>query len=681
MLVNRTDDEPWELIERNKPLRDDVRSLGYLLGDTIKSIEGEQLFQIVERLRELAKGRQTNEASLRQMLELVDSLDSNTARKVIKAFLTYFDLINVAEQNHRVRRRVQREDADTSSFAPGSLPDLFSRLQQDEASQNQLRKTLDNMDIEIVFTAHPTEITRRTVMSKQLNIAGHLARKGHALSLREKQKVNAALKAEVETLWLTDHVIYFKPSVVDEVQYGLSHFEDVVFDAVVDIHDQLYQKWLELSDIDPNTLPQQKRFITFGSWIGGDRDGNPHVTPDTTYEAIKYQRSLIMRWYQAKLNDLFNELSLSSNWTGKQEELLKSIKQDASKLPYVAERMIDRYRFEPFRQKIRYMQERINLAAQSPAGKGAYTSSKAFRADLELLWITLAAGGYHASLDKLKQLIFCSDIFGFHLAKLDLRQHSAKHLLVLEEISKLSGKTYSTKTYSTMTEDERITWLEHRIEDTNDLDLDKLSLESREVIDVFKMMAKCQDEFGVEAIDTYIISMTRYPSDLLAVLFFAKLCGIYNHNSHPQRTINIVPLFETISDLQNASSHFKALLNCPTYRQYLNGRNNLQEIMIGYSDSGKDGGIVTSSWELYKAQCQLVAVTESAGIQLRLFHGRGGTIGRGGGPTHRAILSQPPGSVAGRLKITEQGEVISSKYALPGIAVRSFERLEHPFKR
>lgn len=661
-------EEPWELIERNKPLRDDIRSLGNLLGETVKGIEGAELFQTIERLRELAKLRQSHDASLAQMLELIDNLDGDTARKTIKAFLTYFDLINVAEQNHRVRRRAEREASDPQSLAPGSLPDLFKRLMERNASQDELFTVLNNLDIQVVFTAHPTEITRRTIMSKQLQIANLLAKKEQkALTLVEAQAIESSLKAVVQTLWLTDHVIYFKPSVMDEVQYGLSAFEDVVFDASVEIHDQLYQKWQHLAKLDPLAVPEPKHFISFGSWIGGDRDGNPYVTPNTTYEALNYQRSIILRRYQSMLDNLFDELSLSRNWITEEKELSKSLKHDFDELPEIAKHLKDRYRFEPFRQKLRFMQERIKLALHFPSSKNAYLDSADFRADLELIWRVLASGGLNDCLPRLRRLIFHNDIFAFHLAKIDLRQHSMRHEKTLDEITQ--------NTYSAKNEAERQKWLESQIGAGNHLAFDNLSEEGKDTIDVFKMMAKCQDEFGQRAIDTYIVSMTRAPSDLLAVLFFAKQCGIYNSPTRQNRSINIVPLFETITDLQTAAGQFQTLLNSPVYRQYLTSRENLQEIMIGYSDSGKDGGIVTSNWELYKAQEQLVEAANNACIRLRLFHGRGGSIGRGGGPTHKSVLAQPPGSVAARLKVTEQGEVISSKYALPGIAIRSFERL------
>jgi len=341
--------------------------------------------------------------------------------------------------------------------------------------------------------------------------------------------------------------------------------------------------------------------------------------------------------------------------------------------------MGSRYDKEPFRQKLLFIQAKLrNTLEQSEsasAKRNIYANSGELRADLLLLYKSLKEFGLNQSLDSLERTISALDIFGFHLAKLDIRQHSGRHLAALDEIT--AKMNLLPKSYGQCSEQEKYNWLKEELTTRRPLFPVQLafSTETNETIETFRTMQACQKRFGVEAVDTYIVSMTKQPSDLLAVLVFAKDCGLAHFGEDTYASISVVPLFETIDDLRQAPAFFETLLKNPLYRRYLTSRGDLQEIMIGYSDSGKDGGIVTSNWELYKAQRHLVESAASAGISLRLFHGRGGAIGRGGGPTHRAILAQPPATVAGRIKITEQGEVISSKYALHEIAVRNFERL------
>jgi len=671
---------PWELIERNKPLRDDIRMLGKLLGDTIRRLDGDAVYNAVEQFRYLCKKQSPGEPISKELSDLIYGLDSETAAKVIKAFLTYFDLINIAEQNHRLRRRAQRETADPRAAAPGSLEDFFGSADNpDDGTPPAVLDVLQHLDIEMVFTAHPTEITRRTVLLKQLSLAKLLHKRDHPPLMHHEQKsIVDGLNSVIESLWLTDHVIYFKPSVMDEVQYGLAHFDSVVIDAVLDIHEQLLDRILVCSGesgVASKSKEAGRTFITFGSWIGGDRDGNPYVTPDTTLRALEFQRSLILNRYRKELGRLFDELSQSEHWIGNPDVLSESASVDSAAMPSVAQRFSKRYRFEPIRQKLVFITEKIRLALEQPTSENAYKDPLQFRADLMILNDVLVKAGCGPSLTSLSRLIHAVDIFGFHLAKLDIRQHSERHSAAIDEI--VSSLKIEPQTYAKLSEDDRLKFLNRELASARPLipaDL-RFSEKTVDVIEVYRTMAKCQDQLGTRALDTYIVSMTRGASDLLAVLLFAKEAGLFNPSAYPDRTISIVPLFETIDDLRNASGIFGTLLKNPIYRDYLKHRGDLQEIMIGYSDSGKNGGIVTSTWELFKAQRSLVQLAVDHGVQLRLFHGRGGTIGRGGGPTHRGIMAQPEGTVAGRIKITEQGEVISSKYALHGIAVRNFDML------
>lgn len=666
--------------ERIKPLRDDVRMLGHILGNTIKRFEGEKVFSYVEEFRSLFKRiHREGDLSCRERIEeLVASLSLDEAGKVAKAFLTYFDLINIAEQNHRRRRRAQKAQA--HELEVDSLAALLESAKADNIA------LLNNLDIQIVFTAHPTEITRRTVLLKQLELARLLYERDHPpLSYQEKTAIQHGLEAVVESLWLTDHVIYFKPSVMDEVRYGIYHFDHVVIDAVLDVHQTLKEKCDRLSlaghaknkKSDKSTENNPSNFITFGSWIGGDRDGNPFVTPEVTAQTLAYHRQTIISRYLKDLETLFNDLSQSANWTPVTADLRNSLSEDAAAYPEIQNRYGERYGLEPYRLKLLFIQAKLREALKASGnkneqkGKVEYCLPQIFKQDLELVAASLRQAGCLASLRNLERLMSSVDIFGFHLAKLDLRQHSGRHTAALHEILKEFG---IVDDYGALPENKRVEWLSEALSSKRPLLPGQLhfSSETVETIEVFRTMAESQALYTNKALDTYIVSMTEHSSDLLAVLLLAKEAGL--HKSE-KRTISIVPLFETILDLRRAPSIFEELIANPEYRSYLTSRGNMQEIMIGYSDSGKNGGIVSANWELYKVQKKLVQTAKKAGIELRLFHGRGGTIGRGGGPSHQAILAQPPGTVQGRIKITEQGEVISSKYAIHDIAVRNFDRL------
>lgn len=664
--------------------------LGFMLGDTIKRLEGEETLAIVEDFRRICKGLHSDDgegktALKKELSELIARLDLETAGKVIRAFLCYFDLINIAEQNHRLRRRAEIEWSQKDAAQPESLEALFKRVKETGASDERLFEILTSLDIQTVFTAHPTEITRRTVLLKQLEMAGYLFRKDHPpLTAKERQEIDIGLKGVVESLWLTDHIIYFKPAVMDEVRYGLYLFDTVVIDAIMSVHQQLESKCDELAEKLSMQVPPEITFTTFGSWIGGDRDGNPFVTTDVTIEALSYQRKVILRRYLKELEELFNQLSHSNNILELSKELTESVEEDAPKFPEIASRFSVRYRFEPFRMKLLFIQEKLRRALDQdidPRGDGktsekeGYGSPEDFLKELRLIRKALVRAGCSKSIGRVERLIDMVHIFGFHLAKLDIRQHSARHTAALDEVTRkldiIAGG------YASLSEDERFEFLDREIRSKRPLFPASLTFsdETNETIEIVRTMAALEDIYGTVALDTYIVSMTTSASDLLLVLLMAKESGLHDPVDYPERTVSIVPLFETIDDLRDAPELFAKLLDSPAYSEYIKHRGNIQEIMIGYSDSGKDGGIVTSNWELYKAQKRLVELAESKGIKLRLFHGRGGTIGRGGGPTHRAILAQPPGTVSGRIKITEQGEVISSKYSLHGVAVRNFERL------
>jgi phosphoenolpyruvate carboxylase len=747
--------------DRYKPLRDDVRNLGTILGETILRLEGREVFEGVEELRHLFRSwHRGQHADLQNAVSLIEQFDLATSAKVIKSFVSYFDLINIAEQNHRLRRRVLNEYQNPDSKPQDSLPALFERLMQKTGDSDAICTALTDLDIQVVFTAHPTEITRRTVLLKQLEIARYLYRRDHPpLGVREQHRIAQAIRGVVESLWLADHIIHFKPEVMDEVRYGLYHFDHVVIDAIIDVHQELLEIMRQLTgeavlELGPDSareaapvLPVSSssrpiehalagsesvpasgaghapesvscKCVTFGSWIGGDRDGNPFVTPMVTANTLEYQRRLIINRYLKELETLFNDVSHANTWIGASQALLDSIALDAELFPEIKKRIVGRYDREVYRQKFFYIQSKlrhtldhaaldvgdsrrqekvtgaysgkhsvtentldpaISMRVDAPLKslrRNYYLHAQEFLDELLIIAQSLKEHGCTNSLHELERTILMVQIFGFHLAKLDARQHSARHSDALEDICSSYG--VNSGSYSQWSYERRFQWLRAELKNKRPLlprEL-KFSELTNQTIDVFRLVASAQRQYGSAAIDTYIVSMTRDASDLLAILVFAKECGMVDVISdQPTSSLNVVPLFETIDDLRNAPQIFRQLLEDEVYSTYLKSRGNLQEIMIGYSDSGKNGGIVASNWELYKAQSELAMLAEEKGVKLRLFHGRGGAIGRGGGPTHRAILAQPPGSVAGRIKLTEQGEVISSKYALHEIAVRNFERL------
>lgn len=668
--------------DRNKPLRDDVKQLGSLLGETIRRMEGELVYSQVENLRQYSKSLRQDDSATGELRNLVDSLDLDTAERVIKAFLSYFDLINIAEQHHRARRRAQGDLENPDTAKADSLAGLFQRLKDSSGvALDHLLDTIVNLNIEVVFTAHPTEITRRTVLLKQLEIAKQLYRRDHPpLSSSEHRRLERELRATIEALWLTDHIIHFKPAVLDEVRYGLYHFDQVVIDAALEVHEELLDRCRMAATTLGRDLPPDLVFMKFGSWIGGDRDGNPFVTSEVTEKALKYHATVILNRYLKNLETIFQHLSHSENWIPVSAALSASLEQDALLLPHIEERHTRRFGKERYRLKLLFIQEKLRrtleaLDLEDKKREGAYRDCAEFQQDLTLLRDSLLETGCQDSLRSLEQLSYAVDVFGFHLVKLDVRQHSERHTRAIDELTRVLELT--PKPYLQMTEEERCTWLIKELTSKRPLVPAELcfSNETNDVLSVMRAFARCQDRYSTKALDTYIISMTRSASDLLLILLLAREAGILFDAHHPNRTLSLVPLFETIHDLQNAPRLFRQLLELPLYRAWIKSRGDLQEIMIGYSDSGKDGGIVTSNWELYKVQKELAKIASEYDIKLRLFHGRGGTIGRGGGPTHKAILAQPTGTVAGRLKLTEQGEVISAKYALPSIAVRNFDQL------
>ncbi|HMN27023.1 MAG TPA: phosphoenolpyruvate carboxylase, partial [Caldilineaceae bacterium] len=540
-------------------------------------------------------------------------------------------------------------------------------------SADELRTLLADLFIMPVFTAHPTEAKRRVIQRRLGDIAALLrARKRLDLLPKEAAALDEQLRENILVLWQSDETRDRQMSVMDEVRNGLYYFEQTIYRLVPQIYADLSEA---LADYYPGERFVIPRFLRYGSWIGGDRDGNPFVTLAVTEETIRAQKEAVLNCYSRDVEHLFNHISASSTRVDISAELKASIARDRQLVPTAEEEVIDRFHLEPYRQKLIMVFRRLLATirhSQLPWGNNPrsprdYTDVTEFLHDLYLIRDSLCAHkGERIAQGALAHLIDCAEVFGFHLASLDIRQHADRHRSAMGEIFARYGLTDD---YAGLPEAERVRLLSNEISSKRPFTAQlNFSEASNETVGLFRLIRRAHEQVGADAIQTYIISMTTQVSNLLEVLLLANDANLVGK-------LDVTPLFETIEDLQNAPAIMRELFADPIYRQHLAERGNHQQIMIGYSDSNKDGGFLRANWMLYVAQHNLAQVCDQHGIRLTLFHGRGGSLGRGGGPTHRAILAQPPDSVRGRFKITEQGEVISSRYDDPDIAHRHLEQV------
>lgn len=625
--MTRTDDQA---------LRDDVHLLGDLLGETLRSQEGIGLFETVEQVRALAKsGRAGNAADFDRLAELLAARPTGEALPVARAFAHFLNLANVAEQHHRVRRR--REYLDTSEAQRHSCEEVFGRLRKEGTSAEELYEAVTSLRIELVLTAHPTEVVRRTLLQKYTRIAELLAFRDHEdLTADELRDSEDALRREITAAWETDEVRHERPTPIDEVKGGLFVFEQTLWDAVPKYLRNLDEALRMFAE---RPLPLDAAPIRFGSWIGGDRDGNPNVTAEVTAEACMIARWVAADLYLREIDELRSELSMKS---GSQE------------LPQVS---------EPYRAVLKEVRD--DLRATRDWAEGKDTDARApMRKTEELLEPLLRC---HRSLvetgngiladGRLLDIIRRVYCFGLTLVQLDIRQDSARHTALLDAVTRELGEG----SYAEWPEERRQEFLVRELASRRplipaDIGLDDDAAEDLQTLRILNSIPR-------ESLGAYVITMARQPSDVLAVALLQKEVG----SSAPLRA---VPLFETIADLRRAGETMRGLLAIDGYRAKIGGR---QEVMVGYSDSSKDSGRFTAAWELYQAQEEIVRASAEAGIELTLFHGRGGSVGRGGGPTYLAVQSQPPGSVDGRLRVTVQGEMIQAEFGLVGIALRTLE--------
>jgi len=640
---------------KEQPLRRDVRSLGRLLGSVIREQAGLEVYQAEEELRQLAIAHREREedapgsgqAQLAEMADRIAAMPLERAHQIVKAFAAFFELTNLAEANHR-RRRNRAAHLSSEREKPGLLRATLRRMRESGLTSEQALKRLAQVEVVPVFTAHPTEVARRVMRFKRRRIARLLERLD-CLPLvdSEADEVQDAILAEITALWQSDEVRRRKPKVEDEIAMGLDHYPESLLPPVPKLYRELATAFREVYgvEIDPAAFPT---VVRFGSWVGGDRDGNPFVTPEATREALQLARELILGAYLDRVERLRRILTPSESRQGADAGLRRYLESQAERYPRAAEEVARLPEGESFRRLVGFIRFRLKKALLAPDDPEAYRGPGALLDDLAQLQDGLRrqrgerlATAYVAPFRRLVET------FGFHLHALDLRQHARVHARAVAELATGDGGQFA----------------------------EAPSPQTIELLEALRKVAELKEVYPPEAIRSYVISGATAGRDVQSLVWLMELCGIRvaGDSGRGDPGVMPVPLFESIEDLRNAPRICRSLWQDPGYVRYLDSWGRCQEVMLGYSDSNKDGGMLTSSWEIFKAHRALHEVAAECNVRLRLFHGRGGTVGRGGGPTHRAIIAQPPGAFGGALKITEQGEVINFKYADEALALRNLE--------
>jgi phosphoenolpyruvate carboxylase len=665
--------------DKDRPLFEEIRFLGRLLGDVVREQEGTAVFDVVETVRQNAvKFRREDDVDAAKKLDkMLKTLSPEQTNSVVRAFSYFSHLANIAEDRHHNRRR--RIDMLTVSATPaGSVAYALERLARAGADDlDTLRRFFEDALVVPVLTAHPTEVQRKSILDAQHDIARLLADRDQPLMPRERERNEALLRGRVTSLWQTRMLRDSRLTVADEIENALSYYRTTFLDEIPALYAEIEHV---LADHGlPTRLPP---FFQMGSWIGGDRDGNPNVTAPTLQLAVTRQAEVIFEHYLEQVHKLGAELSVSELLVGCSAELRKLADASPDRSPHRVD--------EPYRRALVGVYARLAATSDALLGAGTiatrgehggaqpYANAAQFRADLQVLIESLAQ--YHgASLaaPRLSPLARAVDVFGFHLASIDLRQSSDVHEAVIAELFARAGVVDD---YAALSEHDKLRVLIAELAQGRPLRSSYLDYSERvrTELGVFEAARTFRERFGARAVRNYIISHTETVSDLLEVMLLQKETGLMRgrlgSGSEPaQLDLMVIPLFETIADLRNAPPIMRALLDIPGIDAVVEHQGQEQEVMLGYSDSNKDGGFLTSNWELYRAELALVGLIKEHGTRLRLFHGRGGTVGRGGGPTYQAILSQPPGTVDGQIRLTEQGEIIASKFGNPEIGRGNLE--------
>lgn len=661
-----------EFEDKDEPLRRDINLLGRLLGQVLIEQEGEDLFGKEEEIRLLCKRlRFDYDPDLDQRLrQTISQVGAEELEKIVRAFSVYFQLVNIAERYHRVRRRRQYESSADHPPQRASLGNALSRFKDEGITAAELQGTLNRLDVGLILTAHPTEALRRSVRRKHVNIGEMLeSLETRATTWRERRRLEEILAEEITLLWQTDELRARRPEVPQEIQRTLLFFENPLISATLDVYREFED---ELEHKFPQDTPQLGQVLSYGSWVGGDQDGNPFVKAETLSIALSLQRELILKRHMASIRWLADHMSQSRKLVSISEDLLASIERDAQLLQSSNEDNGDDPN-EAYRRKFLLVFERLRRALEEPDSQQAYAGVDEYLEDLSIVRDSLLEhGGERVADGSLRDCIRQAEIFGFHLAKLDVRQESS---VVVKAAAEMVFPATGEDILS-LEEPERAGLLRRLLADPtlSLIEPDDLTPESREVLETFWRIRQAKEDFSTPPVETFILSMAHEASDVLSVQLLARHVGLLQTDESGHCTVNhlrVTPLFETIADLNHAPEVLRRLLEDPFYRSSLEESEDLQEIMLGYSDSGKDAGYVTSNWTLYKAQQLLAEVARKHGVELRLFHGRGGSAGRGGGPSYDAIKAQPSGTLDGKIRITEQGEVISFKYSMQGLARRN----------
>jgi phosphoenolpyruvate carboxylase len=665
---------------KDEPLRNDIRLLGRVLGDTVREQEGAAVFDIVERVRQTAVrfardgDPESQKNSRAELAALLDPLPGDTTQAVVRAFSYFLQLTNIAEDEHHIRRR-RAHDLAGSPPREGSLIFALDSLSTATVSPEAIADFFAHALVAPVLTAHPTEVQRQSLIRNHRDIA-HLLDQRERLQMTpdEAAENDLALANAILTLWQSRMLRPVRLKVIDEVKNGITYFKETFFTELPRLYIQATQELQKRYPDQDWALPP---FFRVGSWIGGDRDGNPFVTADILREALRLQSGAALNHYLDEIHELGGELPLSDLLVNVTPELLALAEHSTDHSPQRAD--------EPYRRALSGIYARVATTARvldqiepvrhEIGHAEPYESPEALRADLKVLATSLKQNG-SASLagGRLRRLLRAVEVFGFHLAPIDLRQNSEVHARSVAELLAGAGRCPD---YEALSENERISLLTAEIATPRPLYSPYLSYseETQGELAIFFAARELRAKYGAATLPNFIISKTDGVSDLLELALLLKESGLLLPGAQPRLDVNIIPLFETIEDLQKSAATMAGVFKLPVYRELIAGRGNEHEVMLGYSDSNKDGGFLTSGWELYKAEIELARVFKQHGVRLRLFHGRGGSVGRGGGPTYHAILAQPVGAVSGQIRLTEQGEVISTKYGTPDTGRRNLEVL------
>jgi len=661
--------------DKDAPLVENIRLLGRLLGNMIKDQEGDDVFNIVELIRQTSIDyvRYEKPETRKELETLLDSLSPELAVQILRAYSYFSHLANIAEDQHHVRR-IRYHEIALSPARFSSTEKAIERVEEAGYDIDDIVKFYDKALIAPVMTAHPTEVRRKSTMTQEMRIADLL----HELERvdftpSEIEEKENELERKILTLWQTNLLRQSKMSVIDELKNGLTYFDYTFLQQLPRFYRKLEASInRKIDDVAEVSIPS---FLRIGSWIGGDRDGNPFVTAEVLGETFKRQSSLILNHYLEQLNELGRELSLSTRLVTASDALNRLSENSSDTSPHRLE--------EPYRRALVGMYARVSAtlqfmdnekAAIRPLGNASpYENPRELLADLKVIEDSLKSNNSEALAGgRLEELCRSVDCFGFHLACVDMRQNSAVHGATVDELFKAVDLT---DRYEELPENDKIKLLSRELSSSRPIIRQnwKYSKQITSELQIFETAHKIQKTQNFEALSTAIISNTQSVSDVLELALILKETGIVTREGESR--MNIVPLFETIEDLQNCSGIMDQLFGIPEYMRLVKSLGNIQEVMLGYSDSNKDGGYITSGWELYKAEVSLIKVFRKHGVGIRLFHGRGGTVGRGGGPSYEAILAQPSGAVDGQIRVTEQGEIISSKYTNPDLGLRNLEIL------